>query len=93
MQETILHGLGGGSGEQEVIDMMELVALLQIPVLVKGAYAARGKGLPKGVVPAPEKLLEFVLKIILHDVRMAVCMQYLVGSSHLPNTYILGHWR
>lgn len=86
VQETILQGLGGGDGDQEVIDMMELVALLQIPVLVKGAYGAHGKALPKGVVPAPDKLLEFALKIILHDVSVVGllprCFDVCVSHEH-----------
>jgi hypothetical protein len=65
---TILQGLGGGSEKDECIDVMELVAILLIPTLIKAADQRGGYRLPSGVVPAPAGLLEYVLKIILHDV-------------------------
>jgi hypothetical protein len=47
---------------------MELVAILLIPTLIKAADQRGGTRLPSGVVPAPAGLLEYVLKMILHDV-------------------------
>ena len=85
VEQTILHGLGGGDvdGDQEVLDLMELVACLQIPVLLKAAQQHRT--LPKGMIPAPDKLLEYALKIILHDVRItpSTMEQQCYGSHKL----------
>lgn len=37
VRDTILTGFGGGSEEHEVIDLMELVAMLLIPIFLKAA--------------------------------------------------------
>lgn len=40
---TILQGLGGGSGNADVIDLMELSAIILIPILLKSAAAMKDK--------------------------------------------------
>ncbi|GKY91070.1 hypothetical protein MPSEU_000079800 [Mayamaea pseudoterrestris] len=79
VHSVIMSGLGGGSGkasskmnngneaDDEVIDLMELVALLMIPTLLKARLQQLQDSLPEGVIKPPHGLLEYVLKIILHD--------------------------
>jgi hypothetical protein len=92
VRNTILSGLGGGSDEDDVLDLMELVAVLLIPTLLKAAHTDVNHDdddddpelielgsnsfrkpvlptLPEGVVPTPPGMLDYVLKMILHDVR------------------------
>ncbi len=68
VRKTILQGLGGSDDEGEVIDLMELTAIIIIPLLLKAATLTRGEDLPPNVVPPTEKILETGAKIILHDV-------------------------
>jgi len=65
---TILQGMGGSDGEGEVIDLMELTAMLLIPTLLKAAAVTQGTKLVEGSIAPPEYLLHKVLQIILHDV-------------------------
>ena len=75
---VILQGFGGSDKENEVIDLMELTAIILVPLLLKAAAVVRHKEqghddnpttiLPPNVVPPPEQLLETSLQIILHDV-------------------------
>jgi hypothetical protein len=65
---NILQGFGGSDGDGEVIDLMELTAIILIPLLLKAAMLQQGQGLPPDVIPPPDLLLETVLQIILHDV-------------------------
>jgi hypothetical protein len=60
--------LGGSDDQAEVIDLMELTAIVMIPLLLKAAAVTKGQDLPANVVPPPEKILEMAVKIILHDV-------------------------
>jgi hypothetical protein len=63
----------GGSGvttlkkDEEVLDLMEIVALLIIPTLLKARLQASGEDLPDGVIKTPPGLISYVLKMILHD--------------------------
>lgn len=68
VRSNILKGMGGGQDEDEVLDLMEVVAMLLIPIFKK-AYKqeVEGKDLTDGLVPAPNNLLDYALKIILHD--------------------------
>jgi hypothetical protein len=81
VRQTILQGLGGGGAaggssagddddddEGEVIDLVELTAIILIPLLLKAAAVEKGQDLPSDAVPSPEQLLETVVQIILHDV-------------------------
>jgi hypothetical protein len=87
---TIISGLGGGSEADDVLDLMEIVAMLLIPTFLKAAdtdteeIGAEGekeeprenrksnKNLPEGVAIPPLGLLDYVLKMILHDVSFQV---------------------
>jgi hypothetical protein len=98
VMSTILHGLGGdSSADDDCLDLMELVAMLLIPIFLKAAdtdtmelteeqFLAWGKGTAvdvdalmelstkndstEGLEPVPKGMLDYVLKMILHDVRI-----------------------
>lgn len=82
-----MSGLGGGSEEDDVLDLMEIVVLLLIPTFLKAAATDTteeteatqdetepsntqkpAKVLPEGVTGTPPGMLDYVLKMILHDV-------------------------
>ena len=67
VRKTILQGMGGSDGEDEVVDLIELVAIIMIPLLLKASMVEEGKALPEGVLPPPPGLLESVSKVMLHD--------------------------
>jgi len=48
---------------------VEIVAALLIPTLVKAAQEQNAGDFPDDVVPTPPKMLDYVVKMILHDVR------------------------
>lgn len=48
--------------------LMELVAILLIPTLLKAAEEEAGEELPHGVIKPPPGMLGYVLRMILHDV-------------------------
>jgi hypothetical protein len=67
-----MHGFAGGDegtlDATEVIDMMELTAIILIPLLLKTSIVeGEGKTLPKGVLPPPGNLLKDVIDMIVHD--------------------------
>jgi hypothetical protein len=73
----ILQGFGGSDKENEVIDLMELTAIILVPLLLKAAAVVEHNQqghdnttatLPSNIVPPPKQLLETSLQIILHDV-------------------------
>lgn len=68
VRNTILQGMGGSSEEDEVIDLMELTAILMIPVVLKASLLQEGADLPDGAEAPPADLIEYVSKMILHDV-------------------------
>ncbi len=68
VRQTILQGLGGSDDEGEVIDLMELTAIIIIPLLLKAAAVTKGQALPAGVLAPPENLMELAVKIIAYDV-------------------------
>jgi len=68
VRKTILQGLGGSDDEGEVLDLMEVIAILVIPILIKASTLEGGGSLPENVVPPPENLLPSVVRILLHDV-------------------------
>jgi hypothetical protein len=103
VKKTILHGLGGDSStDDDCLDLVEIVAMLLIPIFLKAAvtdtmelteeqflswgkevdvdelmeYSAR-KDATEGLEPVPKGMLDYVLKMILHDVR-TLCI-YMVG--------------
>lgn len=47
---------------------MELVAILLMPTLIKAAEEEAGEELPHGVIKPPPGMLDYVLRMILHDV-------------------------
>lgn len=72
VRSTILHGFAGGDegtlDATEVIDMMELTAIILIPLLLKMSIVeGDGKTLPEGVLPPPDNLLKDVIEMIVHD--------------------------
>ena len=107
VNKTIIQGLGGGSDQDDVLDLMEMVSMLLIPTILKAARkeylrekseeghgddeqeelavleesarvdGSRGASVSNkmetgddGLVPTPRGLLDFVLKMILHDVSL-----------------------
>lgn len=90
VRSTILNGFGGGDGEDDCIDLMEMVAILSIPTLLRAANNMNEKG--KEYYPSdnsnpvvtnedntlgdsmnpPRGLLDYVLKMILHDVKDSI---------------------
>jgi len=86
----ILQGLGGSDRENEVIDLMELTAIILVPLLLKAAAVVQHNQqghddsktpiLPPNIIPPPEQLLETSLQIILHDVT-GKCPQDTTTSS------------
>jgi hypothetical protein len=48
--------------------MDELTAILMIPVVLKAALLQEGADLPDGAEAPPADLIEYVSKMILHDV-------------------------
>jgi hypothetical protein len=73
VRDLIFGGLGGGGDSLErdgdFFDLMEVVACLLIPTLLKAAQQQHARTpLPANTVPANEKMLETVWKIMLHDV-------------------------
>jgi hypothetical protein len=72
VRSTIMHGFAGGDegtlDATEVIDMMELTAIILIPLLLKmSVVEGDGRALPKGVLPPPGNLLKDVIEMIVHD--------------------------
>lgn len=72
VRSTILHGMGGGEAgdgdENEVIDLLELTAIILIPLLLKASIVEGDGGtLPEGVLPPPERLLQDIVQMIVHD--------------------------
>ena len=47
VQDRILEGLGGGSNQNDSLDLMEIVALLLIPTLLKASYETKNAPLSK----------------------------------------------
>jgi len=75
VRETILAGLGGGEDEDECIDLMEIVAMLIIPSLIKAADEVLEGDVKKvsDEDTRPMKgLLNYVVKMILHDITDSV---------------------
>jgi hypothetical protein len=70
VRDTILRGMAGSNDENESLDIMEIVAILMIPTLLKAAAQQEGLPLPEGIQLPPEGLVDYVLKIILHDVSI-----------------------
>jgi hypothetical protein len=73
VRDLILGGLAGGGnsleGDGDFFDLMEVVACLLIPTLLKAAHQQNGiSPLPANTVPGNEKMLEMVWKIMMHDV-------------------------
>lgn len=76
VRDTILQGMQadaetekhGGGEDEAVLDIMELMSILLIPLLSKSAKLAHGQKFPKGVDKPPEDLIQKVLQQILPDV-------------------------
>ena len=65
MRTKILRGMGGGDETQDdKMDLMEMVAILLIPTLLK---CANDGDLPDGVIKPSSNLIRNVLEILLHD--------------------------
>jgi hypothetical protein len=74
VRKTVLSGLGGGESDLEIIDLMEVVAILLIPTILKAAHVETDKDsplskpLPDGVLPPEPELIQKVLTMMLEDV-------------------------
>jgi hypothetical protein len=65
VRTKIIHGLGGGCQKEDTcLDLMEVVAIILIPTLLK---AASQDALPDNIVKPKEGLMQYVLNMILHD--------------------------
>ena len=63
----MIRGLGGGDEERDgCIDLMEVVAILLIPTLLKASSQA--DELPDDIIQPRQGMLDYVLSMILHDV-------------------------
>lgn len=72
VRSTILHGFGGGdegdADDGEVIDLMELTTIILIPLLLKASIVeGNGMALPEGILPPPDRLLQDVIDMVVHD--------------------------
>ena len=75
VREFIFKGLAGGDGEDEALDIVEIVAILMIPMLVKvsdsilaeEASASKALSLDQQRLLPPAKIIEDVLQDILSD--------------------------
>jgi hypothetical protein len=66
VRRDIIHGLASSTSQEDVLDLMEIVALLMIPTLLKAKQQMNGTKLRK-VVQTPKGMLEYCLKMILFD--------------------------
>jgi hypothetical protein len=87
IQTIIMDGIGGSSNDDEVLDLMEVIAIILIPLLLKAAYVEGSyddvennihKTLPPGVLPPPSDLLADCANIIIHDVIKKIAIMSLV---------------
>ena len=63
--------MGGSADEAEVIDLMEMTAILLIPYLVKAARIQRGEALPEGIqCPSSPHTIKHVCQMMLHDLQV-----------------------
>lgn len=85
VREKIIHGFGTGLDEVDYLDLMNVATMLLIPTCCKAA-AAVTEGLPSNLIKPRDGLLQFVLDMILHDVRtgtLIVCFWGDDSKSHL----------
>jgi hypothetical protein len=68
VKEIIMSGLGADS-ENDVLDLVEVVACLLMPTLLKVKNQQQGNPLPQFVIEANSNLIQKVLETILNDVR------------------------
>ena len=75
VRNIILHGLGGGDTEDESIDLMEIVAILLIPTLLKyvtNIDVTNNNNGQEELVQPPTDLIQIVMDKILEDVRCSI---------------------
>jgi hypothetical protein len=78
VKDTILDGLGGGNSEDDCIDLMEVVATLFIPVLLKAAKVeVHGETLSDKYERPDPNILQKTLTMILEDVSRPTCLRIL----------------
>jgi hypothetical protein len=85
VRKHILSGMGGGAEDTEVIDAMEVMAILMIPIVRKAAEMQKGIDLPPGILVPPKELLDLVLTMILTDVSVDCCNRlcvYILSTSY-----------
>ena len=70
VRSIIMQGLGGSDDVNEVIDLMELKAIILIPLLLKARAALKHvpENLPSKILFPPRQMLETASLIILRDV-------------------------
>jgi hypothetical protein len=69
VNNTVINGLGGGNSDDECIDLMEIVAILMIPTILKASKEATSEEILHEKLTQPEpELLQRVLTMILEDV-------------------------
>ena len=98
VRNIILHGLGGGDTEDESIDLMEIVAILLIPTLLKyvtninDVTTTNNNGQEELVQP-PTDLIQIVMDKILEDVRCSLRFDdfWLLLYMHMRNDYFPSH--
>jgi hypothetical protein len=103
VRNTIMQGLGGGNSDSECIDLMEVVAILMIPTILKASQDAnsrkQGPALHEKLIKPIPDLLQTVLTMILEDVsRFSFRLGIYVYGRISPDETLFslstsGHWR
>ena len=71
VKSKVITGFGGyGYDSDDCLDLMELVTMLLIPTILKASKP--NIDLPKEIVKPREGLINYVLDMILHDVRNSI---------------------
>jgi hypothetical protein len=74
VKDIVLHGLTADAND--VLDLVEVVACLLMPTLLKVKNQQAGNPLPHFVVEADKELVEKVLKTIQRDVLLGVSLTW-----------------
>ena len=83
VREVIFKGLAGGEGDHEAIDIIEIVAILIIPMLVKLVYTETATRRSKILTAAQERLLPPAN--IIEDVLRNLIADFSNGKASLKN--------
>ena len=81
VKSKVINGFGGyGYASDDCLDLMELVSMLLIPTILKASNP--DMDFPEGIVQPREGLINYVLDMILHDVRENSLNHMRVPSFH-----------